>query len=372
MGANKAFFIKNIIRSLLNSGGSSIVMFVAILFGSAISTALISLNADIERKISSELNTFGPNAIISPNDLNGGAVDEIKIDEFLKNINGLKASLKYLFGTANIGVTNAVVMGVEFENLKKIMPFLDIKSGEFITISTDRFGLIGINLAKTIGAKVGDTIEIAHQNEIYKVRIKGIIFDGQKEDNLLLISLNLAQEIFDKLGLINYAELIIDGDVRGELNAASSDADSFKAEPIAKVSKAQGQILAKIKLLMLLIGCTILLIASIGVHTTLSSILLARVKEFALRLALGASAKLVFALIFAEIAVNAVLAAILGAVLGYFLGVFLGYMIFSSGIDFSISASASGIFITLVFAALASIYPVKRALNNRIADLLRE
>lgn len=375
MVENKIFFIKIIFKSILSSRRGSFVMFISILFGSAIASALINLYTDIDKKVSSELNNYGANVVISPLNLENNYINENELNAILNNIKDLKVSNKYLFGVANIGVSNAVIMGLDFANLRKIMPYIDLKSGEFIASDDgDKFALIGADLAKIIGAKPGDILEITpSNNEVYKVRIKGVVYDGQKEDNLLMVSLDLAQDMFGKEDLINYANAIIDGDfdnIKKSIENVTNE--NIKFEIIGKISKAQGQILDKIKLLMFLIGVTILFITTVCINTTLSSILFSKVKEFALIRSLGSSKASLLKLILSEVFTICIVGSILGGFLGYVLAIFLGHIIFSSGVDFRLTSLVLAIVISLVFALLASFYPIKKALNQNIANLLRE
>lgn len=375
MVENKIFFIKIIFKSILSSRRGSFVMFISILFGAAIASALINLYTDIDKKVSSELNNYGANVVISPLNLENNYINENELNAILNNIKDLKVSNKYLFGVANIGVSNAVIMGLDFANLRKIMPYIDLKSGEFIASDDgDKFALIGADLAKIIGAKPGDILEITpSNNEVYKVRIKGVVYDGQKEDNLLMVSLDLAQDMFGKEDLINYANVIIDGDfdnIKKSIENVTNE--NIKFEIIGKISKAQGQILDKIKLLMFLIGVTILFITTVGINTTLSSILFSKVKEFALIRSLGSSKASLLKLILSEVFTICIVGSILGGFLGYVLAIFLGHIIFSSGVDFRLVSLVLAIVISLVFALLASFYPIKKALNQNIANLLRE
>ncbi|TWO20852.1 FtsX-like permease family protein [Campylobacter hyointestinalis] len=375
MVENKIFFIKIIFKSILSSSRGSFVMFVSILFGAAITSALINLYTDIDKKVSSELNNYGANVVISPLNLENNYINENELNAILNNIKDLKVSNKYLFGVANIGVSNAVIMGLDFANLRKIMPYIDLKSGEFVASDDrDKFALIGADLAKIIGAKPGDILEITpSSNEVYKVRIKGVVYDGQKEDNLLMVSLDLAQDMFGKEDLINYANAIINGDfdsIKKSIENVSNE--NIKFEIIGKISKAQWQILDKIKLLMFLIGVTILFITTVGINTTLSSILFSKVKEFALIRSLGSSKASLLKLILSEVFTICIVGSILGGFLGYVLAIFLGHIIFSSGVDFRLVSLVLAIVISLVFALLASFYPIKKALNQNIANLLRE
>ena len=376
VGNNGAFFRGAIFKSIINSGIRSFVIFVAIMLGSAVCAAFVNIYADIDKKVASELNSYGANLIVSPANLENSHMDEAALDAKFAKISALKSANKYLFGSANLGVNSGIIMGVNFSSLHDTMPFLDLKEGSFIGVDfDDKNALIGQDLAKLLGAKLGDSIEITPigSNETSKVKIKGIVYDGQKEDGMLLISLPLAQKILNQPAQVNYAEAIVSGDFKqlSEISKSLSDAQMSFA-PIGKVSKTQGIILNKIKLLMLLIGITILLITSVCINTSLSSILLSRIKEFALIRAIGASKQNLLHLILSEILTVCVAGSLAGVFVGYLLAILLGHLIFSSSVDFRLISLFAAVALSLIFALAASYYPIKKALNPNLANLLRE
>ena len=376
VGNNGAFFRGAIFKSIINSGIRSFVIFVAIMLGSAVCAAFVNIYADIDKKVESELNSYGANLIVSPADFENSHMNESELKARLKQIPNLKAANEYLFGSANLGVNSGIIMGVNFSSLRDTMPFLDLKEGSFIGVDfDDKNALIGQDLAKLLGAKLGDSIEITPigSNETSKVKIKGIVYDGQKEDGMLLISLPLAQKILNQPAQVNYAEAIVSGDFKqlSEISKSLSDAQMSFA-PIGKVSKTQGIILNKIKLLMLLIGITILLITSVCINTSLSSILLSRIKEFALIRAIGASKQNLLHLILSEILTVCVAGSLAGVFVGYLLAILLGHLIFSSSVDFRLISLFAAVALSLIFALAASYYPIKKALNPNLANLLRE
>ena len=376
VGNNGAFFRGAIFKSIINSGIRSFVIFVAIMLGSAVCAAFVNIYADIDKKVASELNSYGANLIVSPANLENSHMDEAALDAKFAKIPALKSANKYLIGSANLGVNSGIIMGVNFSSLRDTMPFLDLKEGSFIGVDfDDKNALIGQDLAKLLGAKLGDSIEITPigSNETSKVKIKGIVYDGQKEDGMLLISLPLAQKILNQPAQVNYAEAIVSGDFKqlSEISKSLSDAQMSFA-PIGKVSKTQGIILNKIKLLMLLIGITILLITSVCINTSLSSILLSRIKEFALIRAIGASKQNLLHLILSEILTVCVAGSLAGVFVGYLLAILLGHLIFSSSVDFRLISLFAAVALSLIFALAASYYPIKKALNPNLANLLRE
>ncbi|MDA3055208.1 FtsX-like permease family protein [Campylobacter sp. VBCF_07 NA4] len=378
MVENNKFYRTIVLKSIFANSLRSFVIFIAIALGSAVCAAFVNIWADIDKKVAGELNSYGANLIISPNSSQNFIISEDELRAKFEKIPNLKAHNSYLFKSANLGVNSAVVMGVEFSNLAKTMPFLQLKEGELIRVDfDDKNALIGEDLAKILGVKLGDEIGIsphnASANFTHKVRIKGIVFDGGKEDSLLLISLNLAQNIFGAKGEINYAEAIVDSDFKGLSKISQNLSDEkMSFNVVGKVSKTQGIILDKIKLLMLLSGFTILAITSICINTSLSQVLLSRIKEFALLRAIGANRANIFHIILGEILLLCVSGAVFGAIIGYFLAIILGQILFSSGVDFRFIGLVMAVILSLIFALSASYYPIKRALNPNLANLLKE
>jgi len=64
-------------------------------------------------------------------------------------------------------------------------------------------------------------------------------------------------------------------------------------------------------------------------------------------------------------------ASVLGAFLGFFLSQFFGTVIFGSGIDFRFLSIPIATILSLLFAAVAAYFPIKRSLNLPVATILR-
>lgn len=375
MTENRLFFINLILKSLKNGSTRVAVIAVSIMLGASVCAAFINVYLDIDAKVSKELKSYGANLVLTPANASE-LMSESDLDKDIKKAGSAIIGYSgYLFIQASIGTTEAIIMGAKFSSLKKTKPFLDLKDGSYINFDfDDKNVLIGTDLAKQSGFKVGDEIEIRPlgNSQIIKVRIKGIVASGDKEDALLITSLSLAQKLAQKPDTINYADAVVLGDFNEVKNIAQNLSNQeISAKVIAKISKQEGYVLNKIKLLMALVSFVILLITSLCVNTTLSAILLARSREIALLRALGASKKNILSLFSAEIFVLAFSFALIGSLLGYALAQILGEVIFNASIDFRIASVPIATFIALGFAALAAIYPLRRALRLNMADILR-
>lgn len=376
MTENKRFFLNLIGKSLKNGGTRVVVIAISIMLGACVCASFINVYLDIDAKVSRELKSYGANMVFVPSDDND-FMSEDEFNNIISNVgsNSVIGSSGYLFANASIGTSDAIVMGVNFSSLKKVKPFLDLRDGSMINVDfDDKNVLIGIDLAKQAGFKAGDEIDLRApgSQEIIKVRIKGVVASGAKEDALLITSLSLAQRLSGKKSKLNYAEAVVIGSFDEVSNLASKlTTSNIVAKVVAKVSKQEGFVLAKIKLLMALVSLVILLITSMCVNTSLSAILLARNKEIALLRALGAGRKNILNLFGSETFVLAFCAAFLGSFMGYLLAQVLGLAIFDAYIDFRIASIPVSMGLSLVFAALAAVYPIRRALNLKMADILR-
>lgn len=413
MQKNTTFFNKTIINSLIFSYTKVSVIFISLFIGACVSSAFLNISFDIESKLSNELKAYGANFIIYPAyDKNHISMKdyEAKLSQIPKD--KLKDSNPYLYGFFSLGSNSAIVAGVNFESLKNMMPFIEVRDGHFgSSVFNENSVFVGVNVAKNLELKVGELLTITNPKTTQSVDlvIEGIVSSGDEFDYTLLAPLEVVQNLLDSAfdtingcdvtcsvdenipqnpflnidnsnifqksttqGFLHYAELILYGnfDEVKKIGELLSD-DSIIAKPIPQVSISEGVILSKIKSLMLLICITILLIASLSVNTSLSSIIFARKKEVALHLSLGAKKSQIAKLFGIEVLIIAMCASILGAFCGYLLANVLGFIIFDSSISFRILSVLLSILITLLSAGIASFYPIKKALNINIITNLK-
>jgi putative ABC transport system permease protein len=371
--ANFIFFAKIVFKSLSLSRGAAGVIFVSIALGAAITAAFINIYLDIDSKMNRELKAYGANFIIASKDTHmsedayKNALSQIQSDKLL-------GSSAYLFGIVRLGLGNAVIAGVNFKELKKVKPFLEMRDGSYINVDFDESGaLAGVDLAKKMELRVGSSVDMIGIAGSVKLKIKGIVSTGGKEDAILFVPLSTAQSALGKEGLINFADVVALGSFEELkiLGESMSQNASFGAKPITAVSRSEGVILDKIKLLMALVALSVLLITSLCVNTTLSSIIFSRTKEIALLRALGASKKSIVRLFGAETFIMAFAASLAGAGFGFLLSQAFGQAIFNSGIDFRFLSIPSSVLISLVFAAAACFLPIKKSLGINVANILR-
>ena len=351
------------------------IIFAALTVGASIVTAMAAVYFDINTKMSQELRTFGANFYIGSN--NGGL---IKMDQVQEIINlapkGLiTAASPYLYGVTRSDLEKIVIMGVWFEDMKTLAPYWQI-TGTPIGVNFDeRNAMIGKTLAERLNLKVGSKLTLSLNSvDKHQFTIKAIVEAGDATDNMLIVSLDFAQNWLEKENFATNALLNVKND-QGQVEQFAQQLQQqypdLDIHPIRKVSASEGQILDKIKGLMGLISVVILILATLCVNTTLIAIVGERAKEFALQKALGAKSRDIIKQIGAETLIIALCAIVCGLIIGYLLAQVLGLTVFKAYIDMRLPVLPITITLSLLVAFIAVIVPTRRALDIQTANVLK-
>lgn len=311
------------------------VVFAALMVGATIVTALFAVWFDINTKMSEELRTFGANFYIGPG--HGSSMPQQELQSILDQApQGLvHGASPWLYGMARTELEKVVMVGVWFESLQKLVPYWQV-TGSWIGVSfDDRNAMIGVKLAERLNVQPGDSITLVDHNQRKNLQIKGIVESGDATDNMLIVSLDVAQAWLHQPGKISHGLLSVSNDVGQVENYASGCRRSILTRRFVRCvrSASEGQVLDKIKGLMGLVPIVILALSSLCVNTTLMAIVGERAREFALQKALGSSNGDIVRQILLETSIIALAAVACGWVLGYLLAQLLGLTVFNAAIS---------------------------------------
>ncbi|PAW76594.1 MAG: ABC transporter permease [Verrucomicrobia bacterium Tous-C9LFEB] len=350
------------------------VVFAALAVGAAIVTAMAAVYFDITAKMSRELRTYGANFYIGPSE--GASMSESVhqqvIDEAPPGL--ISAGTPYLYGVVRTEMSKVVLMGVQFESLRPLVPYWQV-AGNWIGVNfDDRNAMIGRKLAEQLELGIGKTVTLVRGDEKRSFQIKGLIETGDAVDNVLIVNLSVAQQWLRQPGQASHILLRVNSDpsrvdaFATELRKLHPDLD---IRPIRKISASEGQVLGKIKGLMGLVCVVILILSTLCVNTTLLAIVSERSREFALQKALGATNRSIVGQIVIETALIVSAAVIAGCAAGYLLAQVLGQVVFSSTIDFRAPVLPLAALLSIVVALAAAIVPARRATQIEPAAILK-
>ena len=379
----RAMFWRLVLQALRLRRQRVAVVFGALAVGAAIVTAMAAVYFDINVKMSQELRSFGANFYVGPGGT--GRMPEADYDAVLAAAPpGLVAAASpYLDGMARTEKEKVVMLGLSFSSLRQLVPYWQV-SGDWIGVDfDDRSAMLGRKLAERLELQPGGTLTLVDGGKRKALRVRGLIEAGDATDNILVVTLGLAQQWLDAPEQISHALFSLDSS-RGRSDGAGGlkGVDAFAARtrdghpdldvrPILKVSASEGQVLDKIKGLMGLVSVVILVLSTLCVNTTLIAIVGERAREFALQKALGARDRDLVAQILAETGLTALAATVTGCALGYLLAQGLGRAVFSAAIDLRWPVLPLAVVSLSLVALAAAVAPMRRIMQIQPAAVLK-
>ncbi len=377
---NFKMFLRLIRQGIRNQRNRMAVGVFCVFIGVTVVSSLINLYYDISYKMHEELKSHGANFFVGSKTYSvSPTLDQSVLDLLIKTITREKivAISPFLYGIARLDLGNAVLVGVDFPEFKKLERHWPIV-GQWVSMSfDDRHCVVGRTLANTMHLKVGDSLTVYSQdlNTHAPLTIKGIIETGESADEQVFVNLPLAQRILGLEGKVHHAMLRVEvtGTEAEHLARFLEKTIPFiKADALKRVSYSEGKILESMTGLMTLMVSTIVVLMTLVLMTTLTAMTAFRRKEIALMKALGAKNRSILSYFTVEIILIVLVGTILGIPAGFILAQIFGKTIFLSFVSFRLIVIPFTLAIMSGTAVLAAIIPIRRAYRLDTALVLKE
>jgi putative ABC transport system permease protein len=389
-------FVQLVYESFRRQKRRKLLVAVAVTLGAAVSTAMIAMATGIGDKISHELRAYGANLVVTPEENNlevqiGSVNLRPGSGAYLSEADLPK--IKGMFWRNNItAFTPVLPVDVQTRDSRARTPFdsaqgrstphnltlvgtyfskaLKFGKQEFVTGARTAFPwwkvegvwpaddsadvLLGDKLSARLGLGRGQQVEINGKS----YRVSGILSTGGAEDDQIVAPLGLAQELSGKPGAVR--KVFVSAVTKPEDAFARRNPDSLSpadrdrwycspypqsiayqlqeaiphshAEQIRQIAQNEGNVLSRIKGLMLLITLAALFTSGLAVSAAMATAMFERRTEVGLMKALGAGSYSLSAIFVTESALLACLGGLAGFAVGAFLAHELGRAIFGSSI----------------------------------------
>jgi putative ABC transport system permease protein len=329
--------------------------------GAALASMLVNLYADVRRRMTEDIRSFGANVVIAPRaepsaDSPAGSalVDQSALqplERFVQATRGV-AFTPILYGVVRVSTPaadarlpefeNAVAAGADFGRLRRLNPGWH-ESGEAVANDLPPGECaVGSRLAALLHVRTGDYIYLqraptvqhhpvaAGSDPPYLRRaasadtyhVATVLTTGASEDDQVFLPLAALQALLELPGKATLVELNIPGetpvveDAVGRLGVLLPD---LEVRPIRQIVYSEGKVLGTVRWLLLSLTSLILVIIGFCVMATMTAIVLERQKDIAVMKALGAADGLLTRIFLTE---GASLG-LLGGALGYAIGALL-------------------------------------------------
>ncbi len=371
-----------LLRKILWAGGGRLgLALLALTSGGAVTFALLNLQVDAERKWTQEFRRFGANVLITPGRAERGAdpgtplFEETRLRPIASaNMPGVIASAPFLYVVARDERGRAVIVaGTRPEELRALTPWWKVE-GAWIGERGDRdHCLLGRNVARSLAAGVGSRIVLLSGIRRADLTVAGLIEAGGSEDNQIFVSLEVAQDLAEQPGRIGLVQLSVRGtpaEIESVTAGLAGLLPGLEVRPIRQLAEAEGRILGRIRLLIVVMVTLILALTGLSVLSTMISVALERRQDVGLMMALGGRAPHVVRLFLTEVTLLGAAGGLLGSFAGIFLTAWIGRGIFST----PISSRPEVLLLTvavMVTVALAGSLPLRLLGRVRPAVILR-
>jgi putative ABC transport system permease protein len=305
--------------------------------------SLLSVYFDITSKVGHEFRNYGANLLITLNP-NTELNFDFPVDWIERIFDEIpdKAYFSHtpiLYGMVRSDLEDVLIAGVQFSGLHSLSKFWQI-DGRWVSMDYDDHNvMIGSKLATHLHLALEDELTLKNDfnNTYQKFKIRGIFTSGEQDDNMVFVSLETAQNLLGKAGLVQLAKFGVDFkkmDLPNFVKNTSNKFPQLNLQPLTKLSFEQGQLLEKIKGMMGLIIGIIGLVSFLAVCMSMIALTLQRRREIALLKSLGGENLMIVGLFTVEMLVLACLAVTIGLLAATGISQLIGHMVFSSSIDF--------------------------------------
>ncbi|HWY43553.1 MAG TPA: ABC transporter permease [Candidatus Sulfotelmatobacter sp.] len=384
--ANRFMFRRLVRRLLFANRGRLFVVLLALSAGAAVSAALLNLQTDAKRRLTTEFRAFGPNVVISPREPNSDSnlLSESLYDQIPDhNEAGEIGKAAFLYGLVDIENSaepgkqvNAVVVGYVHWYIhpeRVISATLMQYEQKSNYLSSNMHCAVGQRLASALGLKDGDAIKITGGGTPDYDSIFVLPVTGGPEDNQIFVGLDKAQSLLARPKSVSLIQISAPGNpqqiqqLMDKLQAAFPDATG---RPLRQFTEAQAKIYSRISGLLTAATAIILILTALCVMAAMTNIAAERKHDVGMMKAIGGSARGILNLFLTEAVLLGLIGGLIGAAAGIALSMALGKAVFGVAALPRLIVYPISVTLTIIVAILGA-YPLRRLANVRPATIFR-
>jgi putative ABC transport system permease protein len=379
---NRSMFWRIIRRLLGANRGRLLVILLTLGSGAAVNAALLNLQVDARRRLTTEFRTLGANVIVAPRDVvsrSAASLEESVLNRIPHTLEGQHVSavaFLYLVGDAYAYDSNnpshVVIAGHQgdFSGASPSDPPA-LASGSISRFATNCH--VGARVAREMRLHPNDRLFLRSQGREETCHVASIEATGGSEDNQISVRLDAAQRLAALPGHISLVQISVPGTPRAigsyitELAQRLPDAE---VHGIRQFTDAEARIYDRISGLLQATVALVLILTALCVMAAMTNVAMERKNDVGLMKAIGGATRRVLRLFLAEAAVLGVIGGGFGAALGMALSIWLGKAVFGVAARPRLIVYPVAVALTIL-VAIAGAYPLRRLASIRPASVFR-
>jgi putative ABC transport system permease protein len=389
---NRAMFWR-IIRRLLGANRARLfAILLALGAGAAVTAALLNLQVDAKRRLTTEFRTFGANLVIGPRDSSDApkSLSQSLFDRVPDSYSfGQIAKAEFLYGIVDVSTeksgddnpdraafrTRAVVVGYHHSNNdpNQVLPRGLIDAEDQWKFVNSLRCAVGERLASALKLAQYDGVLLSNGLQRYSCAVTLLQSNGGPEDNHIFIYLYDAQKLLEQPGRISLIQLSVPGR-SGQIERFVADLQpqlgDAEGRPVSQFTEAQAKIYHRISGLLTATVGIVLLLTALCVMAAMTNVAMERKMDVGLMKAIGGATRRVIRLFLAEAALLGLAGGLIGAAAGIFLSIGLGKAVFGVAANPRLIVYPISVALTMIVAILSA-FPLRRLASIRPASVFR-
>jgi putative ABC transport system permease protein len=389
---DRTMFWRIIRRILASNRGRLAVVLLALGSGAAITAALLNLEVDAKRRLTTEFRAFGPNVVIAPKDssIASATLPESMTREITTNlpIGGVSPTSKlFLIGKisnpASGKALSAVIAGSNPFGYLRISALhsKEVGGGTSTTPPTsaeappvpENVCVLGVRVARQLNAQQNAELQLSAGNQSENCRLAGMKETGGPEDDRVEIPLRDSQRLAGLPGRISLFELRVPGTpaaIQKHIDDLQRGMPEAEVRPIRQFTEGEAKIYNRISGILSATVALVLFLTALCVMAAMTNVAMERRNDVGLMKAIGGATRRVLRLFLAEAALLGLAGGLIGAAIGILLSVWLGKQVFGQPAQPRLIVYPVAVALTMI-VAIAGAYPLRRLAHVRPASVFR-
>ncbi|HUL33273.1 MAG TPA: FtsX-like permease family protein [Candidatus Eisenbacteria bacterium] len=373
-----------IVRRLLTANyGRLFVILLALGAGGAITSALLNLQIDARRRLTTEFRSLGANVIVAPRgadpNAGGGTLEQSLLSQMpTENAGKPVPAVAFLYVIGDVGKARAahqepaVIAGVAGEGITKIRPGKRTEYSAELEKEPDACE-VGAKAVEQFELHVGDSLDLRNQGRVATCEVFAVVATGGPEDTQIFVKLATAQALTDLPGRISLIQLSVTGtpeSVQSFVAALGQRLPDADVHGIKQFAEAEGKLYNRISGLLSTTVILILILTSLCVMAGMSNVAIERKNDVGLMKAIGGSVRRVVRLFLAEAILLGIMGGMIGSAVGILGSIWLGKTVFGVAAEPRWIVYPVSVGITVI-VSIASAFPLRRLASIRPANVFR-
>jgi putative ABC transport system permease protein len=370
-------------RLLTANYGRLFVILLALGAGAAVTSALLNLQIDARKRLTTEFRALGANVIVTPrqtdNNSAAATLDERLLAQLPAEYEGRPVpavGFLYLIGdVAQVGSSQfepAVIAGIKGHGLPQIRPGRLTEYQANLENYPDTCE-VGAKAAAQFKVHAGDSLQLRNQAQTAWCKIFAVITTGGPEDAQVFTRLKTAQALANLDGRLSLIQLSVTArpdSVKSFIASLGQRLPGVSVAGIKQFADAEARIYNRISGILNATVLLVLVLTSLCVMAGMSNVAAERKNDVGLMKAIGGSIRSVVRLFLTEAILLGIAGGLLGSAIGILVSIWLGKAVFGIAaqprwIVYPVSVALT------VIVSIASAFPLRRLASIRPAYVFR-